>query len=62
MDSELSLGFSLAYEINENYNVRFQAFNLTNEPLRLTQNNNSGNLKRFDDYGRAYLIDFTWKL
>jgi iron complex outermembrane receptor protein len=62
LDSELSLGFSLAYEINENYNVRFQAFNLTNEPLRLTQNNNSGNLKRFDDYGRTYLIDFTWKL
>ncbi len=62
LDEELSLGFSLAYEINENYNVRFQVFNLTNEPLRLTQNNESANLKRFDDYGRSYLIDFTWKL
>jgi iron complex outermembrane receptor protein len=62
LDEELSLGFSLAYEINESYNVRFQVFNLTNEPLRLTQNNEAANLKRFDDYGRSYLIDFTWKL
>ncbi len=62
LDAELGVGLSLAYEINENYNVRFQVFNLTNEPLRLTQNNDSANLKRFDDYGRSYLIDFTWKL
>ncbi|UUA74659.1 TonB-dependent receptor [Cellvibrio sp. QJXJ] len=62
LDAELGVGFSLAYEINENYNVRFQVFNLTNEPLRLTQNNESANLKRYDDYGRSYLIDFTWKL
>lgn len=62
MDSELSLGFSLAYDINEHWNVRFQAYNLTNEPMRLSQNNQSANLKRFDDYGRSYLLDFTWKL
>lgn len=62
LDEELSLGFSLAYELNENYSVRFQVFNLTNEPLRLTQNNEAANLKRFDDYGRSYLVDFTWKL
>ncbi|RYY04813.1 MAG: TonB-dependent receptor [Gammaproteobacteria bacterium] len=60
--SELSLGFSLAYDINEHWNVRFQAYNLTNEPLRLYQNNEAVNLKRYDDYGRSYLIDFTWKL
>ncbi len=59
---ELSVGFSLAYEINDHWNVRFQAYNLTNEPLRLYQNNEEANLKRFDDYGRSYLIDFTWKL
>jgi TonB-dependent receptor len=59
---ELSVGFSLAYEINDHWNVRFQAYNLTNEPLRLYQNNEAANLKRFDDYGRSYLIDFTWKL
>ncbi|MFC3116200.1 TonB-dependent receptor [Cellvibrio fontiphilus] len=62
LDAELGVGFSLAYEINENYNVRFQVFNLTNEPLRTTQNNEPANLKRYDDYGRSYLIDFTWKL
>lgn len=60
--AESSLGFSLAYEINSNYSVRFQVFNLTNEPLRLTQNNEMANLKRYDDYGRSYLMDFTWKL
>jgi len=62
LDAELGVGFSLAYEINENYNLRFQVFNLTNEPLRTTQNNEPANLKRYDDYGRSYLIDFTWKL
>lgn len=62
LDAELGVGFSLAYEINDNYNVRFQVFNLTNEPLRTSQNNESANLKRFDDYGRSYLVDFTWKL
>lgn len=62
MDSELSLGFSLAYDINEHWNVRFQAYNLTNEPMRLSQNNQPANLKRFDDYGRSYLLDFTWKM
>ncbi len=62
MDSELSLGLSLAYDINEHWNVRFQAYNLTNEPMRLSQNNQPANLKRFDDYGRSYLLDFTWKM
>lgn len=62
MDAELGVGFSLGYEITDNYNVRFQVFNLTNEPMRLSQNNDSANLKRFDDYGRSYLIDFTWKM
>jgi iron complex outermembrane receptor protein len=62
MDSELSLGFSLAYDINDHWNVRFQAYNLTNEPMRLSQNNQPANLKRFDDYGRSYLLDFTWKM
>lgn len=62
MDSELSLGFSLAYDINEHWNVRLQAYNLTNEPMRLSQNNQPANLKRFDDYGRSYLLDFTWKM
>jgi TonB-dependent receptor len=62
LDAELSLGFSLAYDINDHWNVRFQAYNLTNEPARLYQNNQSSNLYRDDDYGRSYLIDFTWKM
>ncbi len=62
LDAELGVGFSLSYDISDNYNIRFQAFNLTNEPLRLTQNNEPVNLKRYDDYGRSYLVDFTWKM
>ncbi|HEY8942283.1 MAG TPA: TonB-dependent receptor, partial [Cellvibrio sp.] len=62
LDPELNVGFSASYDINEHWNVRFQAYNLTNEPLRLTRNNNSTDLKRYDDYGRSYLLDFTWKL
>lgn len=62
MDPELNLGFSIAYDINDNWNVRFQAFNLSNERLRLSQNNQPENLKRYDDYGRSYLVDFTWKM
>jgi iron complex outermembrane recepter protein len=62
LDAELSLGFSLAYDINDHWNVRFQAYNLTNEPARLYQNNQPSNLYRDDDYGRSYLVDFTWKM
>lgn len=62
LDSELSLGFSLSYDITDHWNVRFQGYNLTNEPSRIYQNNQAANLNRFDDYGRAYLVDFTWKL
>jgi len=62
LKSELSVGASLSYDINEHWNVRFQAYNLTNEPSRQYQNNEPGNLYRYDDYGRSYLLDFTWKL
>jgi iron complex outermembrane recepter protein len=62
MDSELSMGASISYDINEHWNLRLQAYNLTNEPMRLSQNNEPANLKRYDDYGRSYLLDFTWKL
>ena len=62
LQAELSLGFSLAYDINEHWNVRFQAYNLTNEPAKFYQNNEPENLYRFDDYGRSYLVDLTWKM
>jgi len=62
LQAELSLGFSLAYDINDHWNVRFQAYNLTNEPAKFYQNNQPENLYRYDDYGRAYLLDFTYKL
>lgn len=60
--AELSLGFSLAYDINDHWNVRFQAYNLTNEPAKFYQNNEPANLYRYDSYGRSYLLDFTWKM
>lgn len=62
LDAELSVGASLSYDINEHWNVKFQAYNLTNEPSRQYQNNEPANLYRYDDYGRSYLLDFTWKL
>jgi hypothetical protein len=34
---------------------------LTNEPLRLTQNNNDEDVRRCDVYGRTYLADLTFK-
>lgn len=62
LGAELSVGASISYDINDHWNVRFQAYNLTNEPSRQYQNNESANLYRYDDYGRSYLLDFTWKL
>jgi len=62
LDAEANLGLSLGYEINENLTVHFEANNLTNQELRLSQNNEDADLRRYDVYGKTYMIDITWKM
>lgn len=61
LDSEQNLGLNVAHHINKKLSVRLQGNNLTNEPLRLTQNNDDNDLRRYDVYGRTYLADVTLK-
>ena len=51
LDSEKNVGFSLAYHLNDNVSFRFQGNNLTDQPLRLTQNNDGADVRRYDVYG-----------
>lgn len=62
LDAETNLGLSLGYEITDNFSVRFEANNLTDQELRLSQNNNDADLRRYDVYGKTYTIDFNWKM
>jgi iron complex outermembrane recepter protein len=36
--------------------------NLTDEPLRMHRDNESNRIGRYDEYGRRYLFDVTFKL
>jgi iron complex outermembrane receptor protein len=62
LDAEENVGLNLAYHFTGNLALRFQANNLTDQPLRLTQNNNDQDVRRYDAYGRSFLVDFTFKL
>jgi TonB-dependent receptor len=62
LDSEENINLSLAYAFTENFSVRLQGNNLTDEPLRLTQNNNDNDVRRYDVYGKTFLLDFTWQM
>ena len=62
LDPEQNLGLNLALHMTKNLSLRLQANNLTNEPLRLTQNNDDLDVRRFDAYGRTFLLDLTFKL
>ncbi|MGH8195262.1 MAG: TonB-dependent receptor [Woeseiaceae bacterium] len=57
---ESILGLSLSYQVNERLGVRAQANNLTNEELRIYRDNDPHRLGRYDEYGRSYLVDFTY--
>ena len=61
LESETTLGFSTSYQVTENFGVRFQANNLTDQVSRYYWNNDPQQLARYDDYGRSYLLDFTLK-
>ena len=60
LEPEGIVGLSLSYQINEQMGLRFQANNLTDEALRIYRDNNSNRLGRYDEYGRSYLLDFTY--
>src|SRR5690606_18318506 len=62
LDSEGNLGLSLGYNISDSLTVRVEANNLTNQELRLSQENRDVDLRRYDIYGKTYTIDFNWKM
>ena len=62
LDPETNVGLNVAYHITDDLSLRLQANNLTNEPLRLTQNNDDLDVRRFDAYGRTFLLDLTFKV
>jgi len=47
--------------VTHNFSVRFQANNLTNQASRYYWNNDPQQIARYDQYGRSYLLDFTFK-
>lgn len=61
LSDQTNLSLSIGYAINEHLSVRVQGNNLNDEPLRLNQNNNDLDLRRYDVYGKSYMIDLTFK-
>jgi TonB-dependent receptor len=61
LSPEQNVSLNLAYHLTKKVSMRLQGNNLTNEPLRLTQNNNDQDVRRYDVYGRTYLADLTLK-
>ena len=61
LDSETVLGLSLGYQFNKHLAIRFQANNLTDQISRYYWNNDPQQLARYDNYGRSYLMDLTFK-
>ena len=59
--AETMLDYSMGFKINDHVNLRFQAANLLDTPLRLYDNNNVSQIARNDVYGRHYLFDVTFK-
>lgn len=61
LDAELNMSASVAYLIRDNFTVRLQGYNLTDEPARTTRDKSGSDLRRFDVYGRAFFLELTWK-
>jgi iron complex outermembrane recepter protein len=61
LGEESILDFSTSYQVNDHFGVRLQINNLTDEPLRITRDNNDDRLGSYDVYGRRALLDFTFK-
>ena len=58
---ETTMDFSISYQINPTIQVRFQANNLLDTPLRTYNDNQPDRLGRYDLYGKRYLLDLTFK-
>jgi iron complex outermembrane receptor protein len=61
LGEENILDFSTSYQVNQTFGIRLQINNLTDEPLRITRDNNENRLGSYDVYGRRALLDFTFK-
>jgi TonB-dependent receptor len=61
LGEERILDFSTSWQVNDMFGMRLQLSNLTNEPLRITRDNNASRLGSYDVYGRRALLDFTFK-
>ncbi len=63
-ESEGYLDLSLSYELNEHYKLYFQVQNLTNEPYRVSglESNNPSHINKYEEFGRRYMLGFSWKL
>jgi iron complex outermembrane receptor protein len=59
--AESLLDFSMTYEINEAFGMRFQVNNLTNERSLTTRDNDVNRLGAYDIFGRRALLDFTFR-
>ncbi len=58
---ETTLDFSASYTVNSHVQLRLQANNLLDTPLKTYQNNVEDRLGRYDYYGRRVLADVTFK-
>lgn len=55
------LDLSTSYQLSSRIQLRLQVNNLIDEPLRMHRDNESNRIGRYDEYGRRYLIDVTFK-
>lgn len=61
LEDESVLDLSTSYQLSSGLQLRFQVNNLTDEPLRMHRDNESNRIGRYDEYGRRYLLDVTFK-
>jgi TonB-dependent receptor len=61
LGEERILDFSTSWQVNDLFGMRLQINNLTDEPLRISRDNNTSRLGSYDVYGRRALLDFTFK-
>jgi TonB-dependent receptor len=64
LEAETTLDASVGYTFLQNWSVRFQGRNLTNERARFSTDNNPENLANdggYQVYGRSYLLEFGFK-
>lgn len=58
---ETTMDLSIGYTVNKHIQLRFQAYNLLNTPLKTYEDNQIDRLGRWDYYGHSYLADITFR-